>query len=143
MLSSTRLSLRKKGLALLVAGALASLGLAAQSAQAQNPAGADRAAYLAAKCDHLTSNPAEHAGCYAQESLNFERARGTEADRQNAALSTVIECGNFLKAGRDKTFTREKVLELAGGKVTPENMCEVARKLGYTGRKAAVDARTR
>lgn len=121
----------------------------------------DKAAYLAAKCDHLYSKPPEHAGCYAQEALNFERARaaaavrrgveadrrgaeadrrGAEADRQSEVLSGILECDKFLRSGG---FTREKVVELAGGRVTQDNICEVARKLGFTGRKAALEAPSR
>jgi hypothetical protein len=31
-------------------------------------------------------------------------------------------------------------MELTGGKVTNENMCDVARKLGYVGPRAALPA---
>jgi hypothetical protein len=48
----------------------------------------------------------------------------------------VIDCTNFFLGGiKDGKFSREKILEAAGGKVTEKNACNVARSYGF-GRKA-------
>jgi hypothetical protein len=144
-------------------GALAVLGGVGR-ANAQQVANVqqDRAAHLAAKCDHIKDH-AEAAGCYTRESIKFDQARGAAADRRAAeadkraaaadrrgakadedikAISVLQECGNFLRDNRGKTFTHEKMMELAGGKITNDNICSVAKRLGHVPPKASLGTPT-
>ncbi len=138
MFALSNRSFRNAGLAFYGLGSLASLGLISDQASAQTVASNDKAAYLAAKCDHLYSKPPEHAGCYAQEALNFERARGAAAQSENDKLLSLKDCIEFLRENRGKSFTQERMMELAGGKVSESNACSVARHLGFIGRRAGL-----
>lgn len=67
----------------------------------------------------------------------------TQAAQQRAAdADKQTDCAAFLKAGIvNGVFTQQKMLELAGGKITNDNVCPTARSLGY-GRKAEVQIPT-
>jgi hypothetical protein len=152
-------------------GTLAALGSADRAIAQQQVANVqqDRAAHLAAKCDHIKDH-AEAAGCYTRESIRFDQARGIAADQRAAAadrraaeadkraaaadrrgtkadedikaISVLQECGNFLRDNRGKTFTHEKMIELAGGKITNDNICSVAKRLGHVPPKASLGTPT-
>jgi hypothetical protein len=68
--------------------------------------------------------------------------RGAKADEDIKTMSVLQECGNFLRDNRGKTFTHEKMLELAGGKITNDNICSVAKRLGHVPPKASLGTPT-
>jgi hypothetical protein len=118
-------------------GALAALA-GADRASAQQVANVqqDRAAHLAAKCDHIKDH-AEAAGCYTRESIKFDQARGAAADRRAAAADqraaaaqqtiaseqALRPCLLFLKSKKDGGFVFDRA-------ITRENACAYARDLG-------------
>jgi hypothetical protein len=132
-------------------GALAALA-GADRASAQQIANVqqDRAAHLAAKCDHIKDH-AEAAGCYTRESIKFDQARGAAADRRAAAADqraaaadqraaaadqrgaaaqqtiaseqALRPCLLFLKTKKDGGFVFDRA-------ITRENACAYARDLG-------------
>ena len=158
MFALSNRSFRNAGLAFYGLGSLASLSMISDQASAQTLANNNQPLPGVARTgacenhfkDRTPAGIEKYVKCEISESnrrIEAARQRGIEADKRASdsetrmeALSLIEECGKFLKAGRDKDFTRDKVLELAGGKVTPGNMCDVARKLGYVGPKAALDS---
>lgn len=146
---------RNAGLAFYGLGSLASLGMISDQASAQTVASNDKAAYLAAKCDHLYSKPPEHAGCYAQEALNWERARGVaaerrgaeadrrgaEADKRGAAADDHADCYRFLTAGvKGGTIDKAEAYRRGGGDVSDANVCPIAISFGHRRRADAAPA---
>ncbi|MHB0773780.1 hypothetical protein ACYCVF_35485 [Bradyrhizobium sp. 1.29L] len=66
------------------------------------------------------------------------RAAGAAADKELKSVNQSEVCFAFLTKGRDeKKFTREAVLQAAGGRLTPDNSCNVARKFGFDQRASA------
>jgi len=139
---------RKASIGIAAAAALLAFPAASQQvADAQSPYGGSPA------CAHLDNKTDAGLCCDLREldkSIEAAKQRGSEADRRAAAAQQKIEetrvrseCNEFLKAGRDAgQFTREKVVELAGGKVTSENICDIARKLGHIGPKSSAPSHT-
>jgi hypothetical protein len=133
-------------------GVLAALG-SADRANAQQLANVqqDRAAHLAAKCDHIKDH-AEAAGCYTRESIRFDQARGAAADRRAAAADqraaaadqraaaanqridnarSETECSNKLISGVQSGAIRpEAGKTILGGKTVQEfGACNLLRQL--------------
>ena len=97
---------------------------------------------FAAACDSI-KDTAEHAGCLIT-AMNKHAAQmkkeGAAADKELKTVAQSEVCFAFLTKGRDeRKFTREAVLQAAGGRLTPDNACSVASKFGY-GQRASADA---
>lgn len=65
-----------------------------------------------------------------------EESATARTERLEAEL--VKECGDYLKTNRGTSFSHQRMMELAGGKITGENVCSVAKALGFVGRKASL-----
>jgi hypothetical protein len=137
-------SFRKSAFALTTVAALAGA-----SVFASNSAFATEPSNLPPACAAMKDTN-ERAGCLfdainkdtAVMKANIKRlkAAGDAADKELKSVTQSEGCFDFLKKGRDdKKFTREAVLEAAGGKLTVENSCTVARKFGF-GQRASVDS---
>ena len=93
---------------------------------------------------------AERAGCLIdaikqrtkESKANAARyeAAARAAEKEIKVISQSEACFDYLRKGRDeKKFSREAVLESAGGKLTVENSCLIARKFGF-GQRASIEA---
>jgi len=150
MFAMSNRTFRNAGVAL---GAIASIGLTSLEAKAQtlvNNSGS-------AACAHHDNKTDAGVRCEIREidkRIKASRQRGLEADRRAAdadaraaaakaehdILKLIQGCGEYLKAERGKSFTQEQMMHAAGGKITNENMCDVARKFGYVGPRASLPA---
>lgn len=133
-------SFRKTAFAVTAAAAIAGASIfASNSASATEP---NKSSDIPAACAAMTDMN-ERAGClfaaikkHTVQMKNEQKA--AEKDLKATAESDV--CFAFLTKGRDeKKFTREAVVEAAGGRLTVENTCAVARKFGF-GQRASADA---
>ena len=137
-------SFRKSAFALTTVAALASASIfASNSAFATEPSN------LPPACAAMKDTN-ERAGCLIDAINKDTKAReaniarlksaGSAADKELKSVAQSEICFAFLTKGRDGgKFTREAVLQAAGGKLTPDNSCTVARKFGFD-QRASVDA---
>jgi hypothetical protein len=67
-------------------------------------------------------------------------AQGRALDQDNAKLEDQRKCIDFLKAGiANNQIVKSEMLKIAGGKVTGENVCAVAKNFGL-GRRASISS---
>lgn len=64
--------------------------------------------------------------------------RGAEADKQLQITLGLEACMDYIKDNTGKKFSREAILTAANGKLSRDNVCDVARKFGY-GQRAALN----
>jgi hypothetical protein len=111
----------------IAAAAVALTGTAALGQQMAN-VNTDRATYITSQCGRIV-DPVRQAGCSAEASINFDRAREIASKRESAALRTENECQQTLIQGiKGGQFSREDVRTVyAGRPVGSVPACDIVK----------------